>query len=78
MKIKYELKERGVSSDLADTYVDISSQDWLEVACREYQKKFGNGSIGDAKQRAKRMRFLQSRGFTGDIIQQTFDTFSNH
>ena len=77
MKIKVELQDRGISPDLADSFVDFNSQDWLEIACREYQKKFGHLATKDTKERAKRMRFLQSRGFTSDIIQQTFETFSN-
>ena len=78
MKIKHELKNRGVSSDLIDSLIDFNSQDWLEIAFREYQKKFGHRPSMDTKERAKRIRFLQSRGFTSDIIQQTLDTYSSH
>jgi len=76
LRIKLELQERGVASDLIDMYVDFNDQNWFEVAHREYEKKFGAEVTKSAKDRAKRMRFLQSRGFTGDIIQKTFAAFS--
>lgn len=93
LKIKQELQQRGVSSELVEAYVEFSDKVWLDAACQAYEKKFGssstNGSINEsmdvamesgvksAKERAKRMRFLQSRGFTGDIIQKTFSTFGS-
>ena len=76
LRIKQELKERGVSIELVNDFVDFHDEVWLDTACKEYEKKFGDLATESAKERAKRMRFLQSRGFTGDIIQKTFDTFS--
>ena len=85
LKIKQELQQRGVSSELVDAYVEFNDKIWLDTACQAYEKKFGGLAMGDAmesgaksaKERAKRMRFLQSRGFTGDIIQKTFSTFGS-
>lgn len=76
LRIKLELQERGVSTDLVDAYVDFNDQIWLETARKEYEKKFGAQASKSVKDQAKRMRFLQSRGFTGDIIQKTFAAFS--
>lgn len=76
LRIKLELQARGVTSDLVDMHVDFNDQTWFEVAHREYEKKFGAEATKSAKDRAKRMRFLQSRGFTGDIIRKTFAAFS--
>ena len=75
LRIRLELQERGISTDLVDTYIDFNDQLWLAVARKEYEKKFGAQATESVKDRAKRMRFLQSRGFTGDIIQKTFATF---
>ena len=89
LKIKQELQQRGVSSELVDAYVEFNDKVWLDTACLAYEKKFGAQSISgpmsrtmesganSTKERAKRMRFLQSRGFTGDIIQKTFSTFGS-
>jgi len=76
LKIKQELQQRGVSSDLISMYVDFHDPVWLSTANHAYEKKYGARALDSANERAKRMRFLQSRGFTGDIIQKTFDTFA--
>ncbi len=77
LKIKQELQQRGVSSDLVDVFVEFNDKIWLDTACQAYEKKFGGKLLDTASERAKRMRFLQSRGFTGDIIQKTFSTFGS-
>jgi regulatory protein len=85
LKIQQELQQRGVSSDLVEAFVEFNDKVWLETACQAYEKKFGamsmsgstQGEANSAKERAKRMRFLQSRGFTGDIIQKIFSTFGS-
>ncbi len=72
LKIKLELQDRGVSVDLVDTFVDADHQVWLDTARREYTKKFGNRAADESMQeQARRVRFLQLRGFTGDIIRET-------
>lgn len=76
LKIKLELQQRGISSELVDAYVEFNDEVWFDTACQAYEKKFAAKVLDSANERAKRMRFLQSRGFTGDIIQKTFDTFS--
>lgn len=76
LRIKLELQERGVSGELVEAYVDFNDQAWLRVACRQYEKKFGVQAGATVKDRVKRMRYLQTRGFTSDIIKKTFATFS--
>lgn len=71
LKIKQELQQRGVSTELVEAYVEFNDRVWLETARQAYEKKFGGKTLDTANERAKRMRFLQSRGFTGDIIQKT-------
>jgi regulatory protein len=66
-RLAYELRERGVPdavireqlADLKDSELDRARQVW--------QTKFGT-LPEDAKARAKQMRFLQSRGFSLEII----------
>ncbi len=77
LRIKLELQERGVSGELVAACVDLNDQAWLQVACREYEKKFGVQVSVAVKDRVKRMRYLQTRGFTSDIIKKTFATFSS-
>lgn len=76
LRIQQELQVRGVTGALVEAYVDFNDQQWMQLACREYEKKFG-GTLGTcAKDWAKRTRYLQNRGFSSDIIRQTFATFS--
>ena len=79
IKIKHELQQRGISPELADNFVEFDDEIWLDTAYQAYEKKFAHrsedGALNSANERAKRMRFLQSRGFTGDIIQKTLAHF---
>ncbi len=65
VRIRAELRERGVESADWSPDEDI---DWFELAVNARQKRFGTGSPKDFKERAKQMRFLQQRGFTGEQI----------
>ena len=61
-----ELKMRGINT------FDLSAFDWFELAKEVRQKKFGNHSTLNYKEIAKQKRFLQSRGFNLDQINQAF------
>ncbi len=65
VRIRMELRERGVDGNavLRDCGVD-----WFALAGEVAYKRFGGLPAVDMKQRAKRMRFLQYRGFTGEQI----------
>lgn len=75
LRIRQELQARGVTESLVNAHVDFSDPQWLQLACREYGKKFAGPRAGSVKERARRMRYLQNRGFTGDIIRQTLARF---
>lgn len=78
LHIKLELQKRGVSAGLVETCIDFKDQAWTQVAIREYKKKFGaQPTAMSIKERAKRVRYLQSRGFTGDIIKVTLAKISD-
>lgn len=72
LRIQSELRERGVATDLvAETLAELSGA-WLDSAARQRNKRFGTGLPEDARERARQMRFLQQRGFTGDQIRAVF------
>jgi len=66
IKIASELKLRGIST------FDLSDYDWFKSAKEIREKKFGDSSSIDFKEQAKQKRFLQSRGFGLDQINQAF------
>lgn len=65
VRIRAALRERGVDGDGALRESDV---DWFALAAEVAHKRFGASPVTDAKQRAKRMRFLQYRGFSGEQI----------
>lgn len=72
LRIQCELRERGVATDLAaETLAELSGA-WVDCAARQRSKRFGAGLPEDARERARQMRFLQQRGFTGDQIRAVF------
>lgn len=67
MRLAYELRERGVEESLIHEQLDALKSSELERAQQVWQAKFG-APPEDAKARAKQMRFLQSRGFSLEVI----------
>ena len=72
LRIRAELRERGVSGDLAEQNLAELSRSWVESASQQRSKRFGRQFPGDYRERAKQMRFLQQRGFTAEQIQAVF------
>lgn len=73
VRIAQELKERGVSADVVSAYVRDGEQDWFALALAAYDKKYADRPIGDYNERAKRARFLGTRGFGFDTINRVLD-----
>lgn len=70
--IRMELREKGVTSELIAHFVDDSDTFWFELARDVWCKKFRGAVPADSRERAKQMRFLQSRGFSSRHIQAAF------
>jgi regulatory protein len=70
--IRQDLKQRGISADLIAVYLDEAPELWLPIAEQTYHKKFGDKPIADQKDKARRIRFMQYRGFSGDTIRKLF------
>lgn len=76
--IRMELKEKGIHKKLIDQFIENheESTDWNQLALRAYQKKFGVTPVADLKDKARRMRFLTTRGFSSANIQYVFKNAS--
>lgn len=76
-RIRAELRERGID----DAHISAEFRraegegelDWYVLAVEVYRKKYGGRPIVDIKERAKRMRFLQYRGFDHEQIAAAMD-----
>jgi len=74
IKIRQKLMQGSYREDLISQYLDWDDSEWLELARSVLLKKYGNTQKPDERnEQAKRMRFLQSRGFSPHLIWQAFD-----
>ncbi len=70
IRIAMELNERGVDECIVDEYLHADDDAWQQTLVQQYQKKYRNKAIKDYNDKAKRIRFLQYRGFPLDQIYQ--------
>lgn len=68
VRIREELKERGLGSTDIERAIEESGQDWFALARETRVRKFGDDLPVDFPEKAKQMRFLQYRGFDHDQV----------
>lgn len=66
-RIAHELRQRGIGEDMIAGALPGLKASELETARDVWQKKFGV-QAEDAKEKAKQVRFMLSRGFPMDVI----------
>ncbi|SMM99030.1 Regulatory protein RecX [uncultured Candidatus Thioglobus sp.] len=67
IKIGIDLKQRGIQ------HFDLSEYDFFALARQIRTRKYGESAPENYKEKAKQQRFLQSRGFDFEHINQSFD-----
>ena len=72
IRIAMELNERGVKESIVDTYMCTDNDSWQQTLKQQYLKKYKNRPIEDYSDKAKRIRFLQYRGFALEAIYEVF------
>lgn len=70
VRIAMELNERGVKEHIVDDYLHADDDSWRQTLEQQYRKKYKDKPIDDYNDKAKRIRFLQYRGFALDVIYQ--------
>jgi regulatory protein len=68
IRITIELNERGVKESMVDCYLQPGDESWQITLEQQYAKKYKHKEIEDYNDKAKRIRFLQYRGFPLDKI----------
>lgn len=71
VRIQQELRERGIDDDMIARHLARPDEEWLQLVRRVREKKFGKELPGDMKSKMKQSRFLQQRGFSGELIGKT-------
>lgn len=72
-KIKQALQMRTDRQDLVEDFLAMEDADWADIAIQALERKYGDSAKpSEAKEQARRMRFLQSRGFSQSQIWKAF------
>lgn len=66
IRIRHELGQRGLSDTEISDAMSALEMNWHEAAAGVLLKKFGTAPANDLKDKARRIRFLQYRGFSPD------------
>ena len=66
-RIKHELRQKGIAEELISAALPELKDSELEAAREVWQKKFGTAPQNE-KEKARQVRFLQSRGFALDVV----------
>lgn len=72
-KINMELNQKGVDETTVEQALNSDEFDWFELARSVYEKKYRGKGFSNYQEKAKRSRFLQSRGFSSEQIQYAID-----
>ncbi len=73
VRIKLELKQKGINEYLIESSFEALAFDWDEEVDRLVQKKVKEQSLDDMKLKNKVLGYLQRRGFTLDQIHSGFN-----
>ena len=68
VKVRYELRSKGVADQIIESVMDELAPDWQQVLVDLIKKKYAGSLSGTPAERAKKVRFLSSRGFPQDMI----------
>jgi len=73
LRIALELKDRGVAESDFGPCLYAGNMDWWSALRAACEKKYGGTRCDDYKDKAKRIRYLQYRGFALDKIHELLE-----
>jgi regulatory protein len=71
--LQQELREKGLSEAAIARAFETAELDWWALAEAAFRKKFGEPARVDPRERGRRSRFMQYRGFAADHYQHLLD-----
>lgn len=71
VRIRYELQQRGINDAELDLQADEQGG-WQNLLLDVYLGKYGDEKLLTQNEWLKRSRFLQQRGFSGEMIKRLF------
>ena len=72
LKIRYELRQKGISDLLADEFLEPLSDRWDQLMVQQRVRKYGEVIPADYAERMKQARFLQNKGFSPESVMRLF------
>ena len=66
LRVRQEMRVKGLSDTDITRAFELAELDWFSLAAEVFQKKFGAAPASDMKEKARRARFMQYRGFSSD------------
>ena len=72
LRIRQELRQRGVPADLIDRYLDEKDPDWIARLSELRRRKYGTATPSSYREQARQSRFLYQRGFSSEHIRRLF------
>ncbi len=69
LRIERDARLKGITGDQLQQVLDSAEIDWHQLALDVLQKKFGLSPATELKEKSRRARFMQYRGF----LQEQFD-----
>ena len=66
VRVRQDLRQRGITESECDSAIAMCEVDWTTLAEEVFAKKFGAMVSGDLKEKGRRVRFMQYRGFYQD------------
>lgn len=74
LRIRQDMRQKGLDDALIQQCLDAAEVDFTALAGQVRQRRFGHPPPpGDSKARARQLRFLQYRGFTGEQCYAAFE-----
>lgn len=70
LRTRQELRQKGVADSDIETALEAEDIDWYAALVELVERKYRGEPPADIKDKAKRQRFLQSRGFSLDQIRE--------
>lgn len=72
-RIRQELQQAGIDSDSRRRVLEASEHDWAQAARQVYQKKYGTRLVCDAREKARRARYMFSKGYSQEHLRSCLD-----
>jgi regulatory protein len=68
-RVRQELRDKSISDAAMTLALETAAPDWSVLAEEVFRKKFGAPGRVELKEKARRARFMQYRGFSADHYQ---------